>query len=237
MRQISFQGVGCLPAETLELHAAYSKSLNLPQPKATAEKLAVVGGGASVKDHIDELKNWDGEIWAINGAARWCHLQGIKASLFSITPVAPEPWTLVGIKRAILSYECDPSLFDALVGHAEVYAFDRDGHGPTSPCAVPALMMKAGFKEVSFFGCEACYGEETHAYQNIPSAEDMIVAIGGTAYRTNAGYFMQTQILAKLIGAIPEILKDRSGGMLSALIADPEGWDVLKLPSEMKDAA
>lgn len=236
MRKVHFQGIGCLPAETLELYAAYSKSLNLPEPKATAEKLAVVGGGASAMLHLPELTAWDGEVWGINGAARWCLDHGINATLFSISPGEPEPWTMVGVKRAILSYECDPRLFDGLKS-AEVYSFDRDGHGPTSVCAVPALMMKTGFKEVSFFGCEGCYGEETHSYQNIPSPEDMIVAVDGTSYRTNAGFFMQTQILAKIIGAVPSILKDRSGGMLRAMIADPDGWDVVKLPSEMKEAA
>lgn len=224
--------------ETLKLHAAYSKSLNLPDPKATAKKLAVVGGGSSALPHLPELTAWDGEVWGINGAASWCIRHGINATLFSITPMQPSAGTLDGLKRAILSYECDPGLFDALIANsAEVYTFDRDGHGPTSVCAVPALMMKMGFQDVHFFGCEANYGDQTHNYQNVPVADDMIVRVGGVDYRTNAAYFMQTQILGKIIDAVPHILVDRSGGLLAAMIADPEGWDVIKLPSEMKDAA
>jgi hypothetical protein len=94
-----------------------------------------------------------------------------------------------------------------------------------------------GFEEVSLFGCEGSYGPLTHAYQDTPSAADIVVRISGADYQTNIGYFMQTKLLSQLVREAPDFCKDRSGGMLAALAADPEGWDVIKLPSEMKEAA
>jgi hypothetical protein len=63
------------------------------------------------------------------------------------------------------------------------------------------------------------------------------VRIGGSNFVTNVGYFMQTKLLSQLCREAPEFCKDLSGGMLAALTADPEGWDVIKTPSELKDAA
>jgi hypothetical protein len=236
MRQPDFQGVCSVSADVLESNAAYSKGLNLPSPKTTAGKLAVVGGGPSVKQHLVELKDWDGEIWGINGAAALLIEQGIGATLFTISPNKYPTEYLAGVDRAILSFNCDPWLFDSLK-RADVSAFDIDGHGPTSVCAAMPLALKLGFAEVWLFGCEGSYGQETHAYQNTPSPADIVVRIGGTDFPTNIGYFMQTRLLASLVTGAPDFCKDRSGGMLAALADDPEGWDVIRLPSEMKAAA
>lgn len=235
MRKVQFQTVGSVSDDKMELNAAYSKSLNLPVPKATAEKLAVVGGGPSVADYIDELRIFDGEVWAVNGAARWCNENGIPATLYSISPAPAPDGFLHGITRAVLSYECDPSVFDRLQG-AELFAFDRDGYGPSSACAVPALAFAAGFKQVSFYGCEGAYANRTHIFQHAPEPSEMIVRVGGADYRTNIGFFLQSQLLAKVIREAPHFGKDRSGGLLAALVADSEGWDVIALPSEMKAA-
>lgn len=234
MRKVQFQTVGSVSDEKLELNTAYSKSLNLPAPKATAKKLAVVGGGDSARS--DQLQQFDGEVWGVNGAARFCNERGIPATLYSISPLPAHDRDLQGITRAVLSYECDPSTFDRLAG-TELYAFDRDEYGPTSACAIPALAYAAGFKEVHFFGCEGNYSQHsTHIYENTPNNSDMIVRVCGADYRTNVGYFLQSQLLAHVIREAPDYCKDRSCGLLGALIADPEGWDVLTLPCEMKAA-
>jgi hypothetical protein len=215
------------------MNIAYSKSLNFPAPRATSEKLAVVGGGFSAGEHLEELRAFGGEVWGINGAAKWCIDRGIDASLFSCTPL---PQQMSGISKAVLSYECASETFRGLNG-AEIYTFDRDGYGPTSGCCIPALAFSAGFKEVHFFGCEGSYGPQTHIYQDAPNGSDMIVRVNGSEYRTNIGYFMQSELLARVIREAPNYCKDRSGGLLAALVADPDGWDVIKLPSEMKEAA
>lgn len=235
MRKIVFQGIGSVPDATLEANRAYSLGLNLPSPKATAGKLAVVGGGESAMEAVSDLRQWDGEVWGINGAAAWCINLGIPATLFSISPSRYPQQYLANITRAVLSNECHPWLFDDLK-RADVFTFDREGDGPTSACAIPALAVNAGFREISFFGCEGNYGALTHVYQDTPSPSDMIVRAGGDDYRTCIGYFMQTQVLAEYIRAIPAVFKDRSGGMLAAMVNDPDNWGVLQTPEELKAA-
>jgi hypothetical protein len=235
MRQPSFQGLPSVPDKTLELNTAYSQSLNYPSPKATARKLAVVGGGKSVQDHLLELQKWDGEIWGINGAAGWLRGNFIDATLFTISPTKAYPREyLRGITRAILADHCDPWLFDDLK-RVVVSTFDSDGNGPTSVCAAIPLSLNMGYEEVSIFGCEGSYDGQTHIYQDTKDPSEMLVRIGGNDYLTNIGYFIQTRLLAHFISGAPNYCKDRSGGMLSALVADPEGWDVIKLPSELRE--
>jgi len=238
MRQPQFQGVSSVSAETLELNIAYSKDLNYPAPKAMAKKLAIVGGGFSVTPAQSGIQHLGPEfaVWGINGAAAWCLSEGIDATLFTISPCKYPRRYLCGVRRAILAHHCDPWLFDALK-IAKVFAFDTDGHGPTSVCAALHLAMSLGFEEVHLFGCEGNYSDRTHLYQDTPSPADIVVRIGGDDYHTNIGYFMQTQLLAKLVREASGFCKNHSGGMLAALAADPDGWDVIKLPSELKDAA
>ena len=46
--------------------------------------LAIVGGGPSVKDHLDELRAWPGHIWGVNAACTWLAKQGIGSLFFSV---------------------------------------------------------------------------------------------------------------------------------------------------------
>lgn len=236
MRQPSFFGLPSVSDEALKLNAAYSKGLNYPPPKATARKLAIVGGGGSAKDHLAELDIWDGEIWGVNGAASWLIENGVDATLFTISPCKYPPHYLNGVTKAIFAHHCDPWLFDTLKA-ATVFAFDSNGVGPTSVCAAIPLTLDMGYEEISLFGCEASYCGDTHVYQNIPDPSEMLVRVNGADYRTNIGYFMQTRLLAHLIMEAPNYCKDRSGGLLSAVVADPDGWDVIKLPIELRAAA
>lgn len=235
MRKVEFQTV-CHMADSLALHRAYSAQFNYPAPKASSERLAVVGGGASASHHIPELTAWDGDVWGINGAATWCIERGFGATLFSASPAESPRRYLTGITKAILADSCHPWTFDGLK-HAELAMFDPEDNGPTSVTVAAVLAPQIGYREIHYFGCEGCYGETTHLYQDTPIPSDMLVDIDGVVYRTNVGYFIQSQFLAKMINAFPPHFKDRSGGLLGALVADPDGWDVITLPCEMKDAA
>lgn len=236
MRRVQFRPACSVSPAELELHRAYFRDLNYTPPKAKTGKLAIVGGGASVLKHIEELQTWNGEIWAANGAARWCLEHDIDAILITASPALYPREYLVGITKAILANTCHPWTVDALK-RADVNVFDPADNGPTSVTAAAVLAVEIGYRDISFFGCEGCYGATTHHYQHTPIASDIIVKIGDATFRTNVGYFLQSQVLAGAIAECPDNLKDRSGGMLSALAADPEGWDVIKLPSEMKAAA
>src|SRR5690242_12857373 len=85
-----------------------------------SEPLAIVASGPSVRDHLDELRDWPGIVWTINGAYAYLLEQGIiPHGFFGMDPLpglAPyvaktDPRTLFYICSI-----CDPSVFDNLAG-------------------------------------------------------------------------------------------------------------------------
>jgi hypothetical protein len=235
MAKMEFQLRCHIPDDELERHQEYAKSLNLPLPPAGTGKLAIAGGGGSLSGHIREVRSFPGAVWAINGAHQWCQDHGVEAIFVSASPGNQSGTCfLSGVRTAFLAETCSPGTIDA-VAHASRFVFDADNNGPTSAVAATFLAVGLGYREIVYFGCEGNYGLATHAYQNMPIASDMTVRAGRADYRTNVGYFIQSQILAKIMREAPG-LKNRSGGLLASLIADPEDWDVVELPEIMKNA-
>lgn len=193
--------------------------------------LALVGGGPSVANHLDELRAWGGEVWAINGAWAWLRGHGIDATFCSLHPLVDVPQ---GVNRAVLGDECAPEFFDALKG-AEVLLLPdqmptggRFNRGPTTATGVAIASVAVGFSEVSFFGLEGSYAERTHNYDvyQDPTEFWVIVKANGETFRTKGEFLLQSQELSNLVHALPHRFHDRSGGLLAALVQDFD-YDVL----------
>jgi hypothetical protein len=219
--KIEFTSIGCVPAADLARNEEYAWRLGFPkmEPAATS-RLAVVGGGPSVAGHAGELLSWDGEIWAINGAFNWCLRHGIDAAFFSIDPLPQTAAHGHGATRAVLATWCHPNTFDALSG-ADISAVRPAMHGATSATAAPALAIEAGYREVTFYGCESSFGESTHVYGNRGVGNLMKVSCNWQEFLTTPDMMMQAEFLGDLIRQAP-CFHDRSGGLLSAFIASPE---------------
>lgn len=194
-------------------------------------RLAVVGGGTTINNHVETLKNWPGDVWAINGAYGWCREHGIDAWLFACDP---DPIVLKwaqGAGKAILANTVDPAVFE-LLKDAEVVTFDVDGRpggivgrGSTATCA-PHLAVRMAYPGVTFFGCESCYPVGvTHAYQHEVRTDEMLVEVGGAErreYLTAPDFYIQAMELANLIRELPVYLTEESGGLLREFVANPE---------------
>lgn len=192
---------------------ARNRSLSAEYPLFTGKgRLAVVGGGHSVVGHVEELRAWQGDIWAINGAWRWCRESGINAMFFSVDP-KPELAPLVG-GRAVLAPHCDPEAFKAA---DEAYRAPGPLPGPTSAVAATAVSVASGYDGATFYGCEGSYGETTHVYQDEPVNDLVRVECGGS-WLTKLELILQTEQLASVIKRFPERYAERSGGFLAALI-------------------
>lgn len=219
--RINFTLKASIPQSDFIRNTNYSSRLGLPSIEQIGARgnLAVVGGGRSVLEHIETLRKWPGEIWAINGAFHWCQDNGIKSTFFTIDPHPEWSFYAKGARRAIVAASCHPSLFDVLET-AEVFTFDHNKvlGGATSATFVPMLSLAAGFDGATFFGCESSYsGNSTHVYENEEIKHAMLVECGGNEYLTNAGYYMQADALAKVLREFPDQFKEESGGLLRAM--------------------
>lgn len=223
-----FNIAGQLPVsdEKVSSNAKHVKELGLKTYRSWQTdkiRLAVVGGGPSINTQVEVLQNWDGDIWAINGAWKWCKERGIKATFFACDPHPIVAQWSQGADRAILEQSCD---VEAFAVSADIYTFDAGPNGiaayaSTASCA-PHLAIRMGYRSVTLFGCESSYQfDSSHAYMNEKRKEQMIVRADGGDYLTAPDLFLQVVGLANYVSEVPEFLNERSGGLLRAMVKDP----------------
>lgn len=211
---------------------ARNTALSFGPPPVGIGNLAVVGGGPSVRDHVDDLRDWPGDIWAINGAWRWLKDQGIAAKFYS----ADAALSIAGMCRgadAVLAAQCDPSAYKAA---RRVWRITGRLHGPTSAVAAALSAIEAGYSEVTYFGCESSYGATTHAYDKHVKIyyKTIIVSCDGVEYFTNLGLTAQAERIAAMINAAPHVFHERSAGMLGGMVRDPE-WNLVAGSQSLHD--
>jgi hypothetical protein len=227
-------------------HIAYSESLNVPLvqiEKPHGRKLAVVGGGPSVKAHLKRLRRWDGDIWAINGAVQYLLDHGIKSVLFTVDPCIRYDFARIrNAESALLSAACEPRLFNHFSGHVQMFYMDKSekalfnaSGGCSSATRVPMVAINMGYRDVTYFGCEGSYDGDTHGYQDKKSEYELWIEAGGRRYRTDPTLVMQCQYLTSLITAFPKGFKEKSGGLLRAMIEYPDTWTMTQVSGSLKN--
>lgn len=231
-------------AEEAMAHVRHTESLGIPfiqQREANGRKLAVCGAGPSLAKHIDKLKAWDGDIWAINGACLYLTEHGISSTLFSVDPL-PVVATCAG-DSALLSACCHPSVFEAMKGKPVVafypYGFQPEGYqgftitgAGTSAIFTPALSVILGYRDVTWFGCEGSFdnpdkGGTTHVNEHEEDADVIALRCGGEVYWTKPVNIHQCERLSTLLKEAPHIFKEESGGLLSAFVKHGPVYDVI----------
>ncbi len=239
--ELSIEGSLPVSDEDVTRNGNAVRGLGLPsyrEATATHHRLAVIGGGPSINRKVDEIKAFDGDIWAINGAFGWCEKYGIDATFISIDPHPIVAQWAKGAKRALLETHVDPCVFELLKG-AEVTVFDagdepgfiRSGHSTVT--AIPHLAVRMGYREVTLYGCESSYqlAGSTHAFQHEERPDELLVVCDGKEYLTALDFYMQAGELARYIREVPEFIKERSGGLLRAMI-DAKGEHAIRWVSD-----
>jgi hypothetical protein len=227
--RVVFRSEPCVPVEEMTRNAERARSLGLPSVEY-AGHVAVVGGGPSLADHLDELRAWEGPIWAINGTWRWLKERGVKATFFTVDP-KPQAWLcLQPGESAIVAMVGSPELFASLMG-GYVRTFELGAHGVhsgvTSATATPHLAVQMGHRSVSFFGCDSSFSDDgTHVYPADDPEHLIAVEAAGKTFVTKPEFVMQAEDLARLVRELPGFCRNRSAGLLAALIEDP-AWDVV----------
>ena len=198
-------------------------------------KLAVVGGGPLVRHDLEELRAWDGDVWGINFTAGWLNANGVKAALFTVDPV---PF-LTEAPEAILATVCAPSLFEHFKGRVRGFNLavtdpENGLHsGAFSSTSAPAVSLKLGYIDVSFFGCEGSFETQDHVDRHEGRPDQLIVRAGGRDYVTCPPYLTQCDELRKLF-VFDNVYHNRSGGLLKAMIEHPDTWEIVAVSASLK---
>lgn len=240
MGRIAFSGEVAVSHEGMLKNIAHARALGFPYVREEfphGRRLAVVGGGPSIVDHLDEIRSYT-DVWAINGACGFLRERGIVSTLLACDPVPFLAERVRGAKTAILCSRCDPAVFDALKG-AEITLFDAlqdkltGGYATwlsvSAMSAVFQLSMAYGFRQTVFYGCEGSYESTTHAYMDDPQGHRFVVSCGGGEYLTVPELYIQCQQMAPLFRlSVSDAFTERSGGLLRAMIQN-EDHDIVKV--------
>jgi len=221
---MEFTAVPSVSPEDCARYTAHTRSLGLPSVQR-AGHVAVVGGGPSVIDHLDELRAWNGPVWAINETYMWLRRQGVEATFFTADPKF-QPWLKMGPgERALVALHSSPELLASIAGaDIQTYELAQDAvHcGPTTATAAPCLAVWMGHRSVTLFGCDSSFNTNAYAYgRDLPDGM-IIVLCDGERYLTKPEFLMQADDLAALCRETAVYCKSRSGGLLEALIKCPE---------------
>ena len=225
MVKIRFRGVCAVSNDELERRKPLLKQYPSP-PKATDDRLCVVGGGPSAGHLIDEIRSYR-QIWAINGTYDWCMANGINATLFTIDPIYRGK-----AKVGIFADVCLPETI-AACGRAFVYPHDGFARGTTSATAVPHLAITLGYRRLTFYGCEGSFEGRTHTFKDI-AGDRLWIEANGQEFVTNPQMLLQSEVLAEVIRLAPHVFSNRSGGLLDALVADSD-YDVTAANRKLYD--
>lgn len=216
------------------------------QPARTG-KLAIVGSGPSVRDRLDKLKVWDGEIWAVNGAYDYLLSQGIVPDGF--WGIDPLPGLAEYVKNArpettfYIAGSCDPSVFDVLEGYKVALWFPAcddlvypEGAlqvpgGVTVLTRAPFAAYDLGWRDITLFGADSsfddklewryCYDDGTYKEDSRGELNFVQVEQGGPVFVSEATLINQVTNLGIIKGVFGDVLKFDCDGLIAAHLSAP----------------
>lgn len=217
----------CVSMDEYRRNAEYSAGRyeQVAETPAHNIPLAIVGGSVSAKKHLNELRRWTGHIWSIKGAVKWLKENGIESTVVSCHPTYKgEDWPDYA-SAAILDAGCPQALFERLKCPIRIFnTFGLDGvsGSVTTLGKTPHLALKLGYRTISFFGADSSMEEQSHAYENRHSPEQIIVSCNGSEYRSQPDWIWQAEYISELCRNAPKHMINRSEGLLGAMIKEPK---------------
>lgn len=193
--------------------------------------LAIVGGGPSFLNHLDELREWS-DIWAINGVGRVLRENGIESTAVTVDP-NPDQWKhFDGIGEGLFASRCIDRIFAMYRGRCRMFHMENGGATTATRLHYPAFLL--GYGELHYFGCECTYETDTHGYDYTDPGPELVIEAGGKRYPTKPYMVMQTEYLCRIMREFPEVFIDRSGGLLTAMREHFYTWGIVEAADELK---
>lgn len=177
-------------SEQIKINIDKSRDLSIPavfdmKEWREGKPVAVVGGGPSLKDTIEELKTFD-TIIACGSVHDYLVENGVRPTYCVI--VDPDPLVVTYLQniyhidnrcKYLVASQCDPSVFEYLK-YNNIYIWHAGGNdsyfqpnemviggGCTVGTRAIVLAMSFGYKNIHLFGMDTCLDEtdEHHAYK------------------------------------------------------------------------
>ena len=203
---------------------------------------AVVGGSPNLVASLDTLREWKGDIFAVNATAGYLSDRGIPHHLFAID-CDPNPWRIGPLtKGAVMASRVHREQMKQFKRN-QVRIFDMAEEsnigiegGPTACCRAPHLFLRMGYMSVYFFGIDGCFTNRTHIDGTHTDAHGnmMIIRVNDVDYVTNAAMMLQHQFMIDVFNKYPLFLHNASGGLLKAMYENQDTWEVVAITDDLK---
>ena len=206
---------------------------------------AVVGGGPSARHQIEMLQKWDGDVFAVNDTAGYLSDNGVECYLYSIDGSEVPFKVGKNVAGALFASRVHKKQFAQIKKMGKpirIFDLTEDCRmrgiegGVTGVCRTPHLLLSMGYQGIAFFGVDGSFeGDMTHTSGDSDSAKDnmIIVRAAGKDYVTHAGFMLQNEWLAEKVERHSKFLTIMSGGLLPAMVADPN-WSVIAVADDLK---
>lgn len=205
-------------AEKRNANVASACARGLPlieKQEPNGRSIAIVGGGPSVVDYVDDLRGYD-DIWCVNGALDWLGEHGIIPSGYVV--IDPEP-IIAGMflqnppieTTYYVGSVCHPSTFDALKDRNVVLfhplmddmpLVDNKaviGGGPTVLTRAPQLAFNRGYRDVHLYGADSSYENGIHHIYDTPMDPVIRVSLDDTIYETSGVFLHQVAYFQQIL--------------------------------------
>jgi hypothetical protein len=228
--RIDFKPLGCATPETVRSHIHSNSGLPRAQRGEHKHPVAVVGGGHSLSENLAELRDWPGDIWAINSTADWLLDKGIDCTLISLDPT---PFKTTAAKLLLAS--CCEHKENALIWEMAEHHEGGVLGGVTTACRAASLALRLGYPGVVFFGCEGSFptGSQTHVNKD-DGLKSLLIVRAGSDYCTHPELYMQSESLSDLIREFPGVYRELCGGLLRGMVESPD-WEIVAVSTELRE--
>jgi len=203
---------------------------------------AVVGGGPSLERSLPVLREWQGDIFAINDTAKYLSDNGIHCYIYAIDGTTIPYRIGMLVKGALFATRVHKIQFAQMKGREiRVFTMAEEGPGiaggPTAACRTPHLLLSMGYRGITYFGLDGSFeGDTTHISGKSLSAHDnmLIIRVNDIDYVSHSGFMLQNEWMVEAFNKYPEFLHNASGGLFTAMLENPYTWSVIAIAEDLK---
>lgn len=208
----------------------------LTQQAEREDEVYIIGGGPSVADELDTIRNHKGVIIAMNGTADYLAANGIKPTIQIVIDARAENIKFIknnSAETVYLASQCHPSLFDAVDAHLfHIALADWDKYLPNDDDAMAiggghsvgmyamSLAYVLGFRRMKLYGYDSSYRDTHHAYEQASNDSDPIIEayVNGRTFKTTPWMVLQVNEFQQLATQLAELgctITTQGTGLLS----------------------
>jgi uncharacterized Rossmann fold enzyme/glycosyltransferase involved in cell wall biosynthesis len=199
------------------------------------DEVYIIGGGPSLADELEDIKNHQGFIISMNGTADYLAEHGIVPDVQIVIDARPENIKFLkkhSAKKVYLASQCHPSLFDevdATLFHIALHDWDKYlpndddamavGGGHSVGLYAMSIAYVLGFRKMKLYGYDSSYRDNHHAYEQTSNDTDQIIEahVNGRAFKTTQWMVVQVnefQLLATQLVKMGCTVTTRGTGLL-----------------------